>query len=138
MSKLNVRILKLGLMTAALFIVAILLKPNPGAKALSFVGSGRIIDSEFRSAGTSSIYWARIACDPEEVRQYIGMSRLPTNSSTLPLIQNRFSNRLINLPPNYGEYSTDWKEFEVGIGRYVIVAFNDRSANEVLYMTWSH
>lgn len=60
-----------------------------------------------------------------------------TVTSAFPHIQNRFNAKQMNLPPNYAEYTRDWKEFEVESGRYVIVAFNDNGKNEILYLTWS-
>ena len=136
MPKLRVRILKLASVVAVVSVAAILLKPNPDAKALGFVGSGKVIDSEFVAAGTSSRYWARISCDPEKVRQHLGIEQYTVNS-TFPIMQNRFNAKRMNLPPNYGEYTTNWKEFEVESGRYVIVAFNDHGKSEILYLTWS-
>ena len=118
--------------------VLILLRPNREAKALSFVGSGTIIDSETQVLGTSSQYWARIACDPQDVRRFIEMPNLPLNSPGLPRIQDRFGDGYMKWPPNFEEYSKDWKEFEIIKNRFVIVAFNDRDKDEVLYVAWSH
>ena len=128
---------KAALAVAILFGPVFLLTPNREAQALSFVGSGTIIDSETQINGTSSRYWARIACDPKEVRRHIEMPTFPLNSPGLPRIQDRFSDGYMKWPSNFGDYSKDWKEFGIRIGRWAIVAFNDKGADEVLFMTWS-
>lgn len=128
--------------TSAITIVGIigigyLLAPDKGGKALSFVGSGKIIESESQVIGTSSQYWAIIACDPKEVREFIKAKAYPSDSSGLNRLQDRFSDGYRKWPSNFDEYSTDLLSFEVRRNRWIIVAFNDTAAEEVLYLKWS-
>ncbi len=41
-------------------------------------------------------------------------------------------------PSNFSDYSDNLVSYEVGMGRFVIVAFNDKNHDEVLYVAWSH
>jgi hypothetical protein len=126
---------------AMLVGVSFLLTPNREAKALSFVGSGSILDSEARAVGTSSSYWARIICDPKAVRQFIKSHRFPASTPDTELprqIQAKFSAGFMEWPSNFSDYTEDWTKFEIGIGRFAIVAFNDKGTDEVLFITWSH
>ncbi|MBK1883126.1 hypothetical protein JIN85_11910 [Luteolibacter pohnpeiensis] len=132
---------KTAAIVAVLVGVSLLLTPNRDAKALSFVGSGSILDSKVRVVGTSSSYWARISCDPEAVRQFIKSHRFPvyTPDTELPReLQDKFSEGFMEWPTNFRDYSQDWTKFEIGMGRFAIVAFNDKGTNEVLFITWSN
>ena len=118
-----------------------LLTSNREAKALSFVGSGRILDSRTHVVGTSSSYWARINCDPKAVRQFIKTHKFPASTPDTELprrVQDKFTAGFMEWPSNFSEYTEDWTKFEIGMGRFAIVAFNDQSADEVIFITWSH
>ena len=123
----------------AIFVTIVyLLTPNREAKALSFVGSGKIIESEIQTIGTSSQYWARIACDPREVREFVKRTPFSRTYSSPDRIQDKFSEGFMKWPSNFSDYSSDLVSYEVGMGRFAIVAFNDKVQDEVLYVAWSH
>ena len=135
----SMRILaKVALAVAVIVGIAFLLKPNREAKALSLVGSGTIIDSETQVIGTSSQYWARIACDPTEVRKHLKRAPFARTFSLPDRIQDKFSQGFMKWPSNFSDYSDDLVSYEVGTGRFAIVVFNDKRNDEVLYVTWSH
>lgn len=135
----SMRILvKVALTVSVIIGIAFLLKPNNEAKALSLVGSGTIIDSETQVIGTSSQYWARIACDPKEVREHLKGAPFARTFSLPDRIQDKFSHELMKWPSNFSDYSDNLVSYEVGTGRFAIVAFNDKRNDEVLYVTWSH
>ena len=129
---------KVALTIASIVGIVFLLKPSREAKALSLVGSGTIIDSEFQHIGTSSQYWARIACDPKDVRQHLKGAPFVRTFSLPDRIQDKFSEGFMKWPSNFSDYSDDLVSYEVGMGRFAIVAFNDKNNDEVLYVTWSH
>lgn len=125
---------------ASLVGISFLLTPNREAKALSFVGSGSILESKTRVVGTSSSYWARITCDPTAVREFIKSHRLPASTPDTEgprQIGDKFSAGYMEWPSNFLDYTEDWTKFEIGMGRFAIVAFNDKGSNEVLFITWS-
>ena len=135
----SMRILtKVALAVVVIYGIAYLLTPNREAKALSLVGSGKVIDSETQVIGTSSQYWARIACDPEEVREYLKRAPFDRTYSLPDRIQDKFSDGFMKWPSNFSDYSNDLVSYEVGTGRFAIVAFNDKHDDEVLYVAWSH
>jgi len=53
-------------------------------------------------------------------------------------IQDQFSNSVMRWPFNFGDYSEAWQELEGRKGRFAIVAFNDKGADEVFFVTGSH
>ncbi|WP_411825419.1 hypothetical protein [Luteolibacter sp. AS25] len=129
---------KVALAVVILVGIVFLLRPNREAKALSLVGYGTIIDSETQVIGTSSQYWARIACDPEEVREFLKRSPYVRTFSLPDKIQDKFSDGFMKWPSNFSDYSDDLVSYEVGTGRFALVAFNDKGDDEVLYVVWSH
>ena len=128
---------KVALAVAVIVGIAVLLKPNRESEALSLVGSGTIIDSETQVLGTSSQYWARIECDPKEVREYLKGAPFVRTFSLPDRIQDKFSEGFMKWPSNFSDYSNDLVSYEVGMGSFVIVAFNDKDHDEVLYVAWS-
>ncbi len=131
-------VVKAGISVAVIVGIAFLLRPNREAKALSFVGSGKVIDSETQVIGTSSQYWARIACDPDKVRKFIERHSHSAYYPGAGRIQSKFSDGYMKWPANFEDYSEDWECFEIRNNRWVIVAFNDEGADEVLFVTWSN
>ena len=135
----SLRILaKVALAVAVIVGLVFLLKPNSEAEALSLVGSGTIIDSETKVIGTSSQYWARIACDPKEVREHLERAPFARTYSLRDRIQDKFSEGFMKWPSNFSDYSDNLVSYEVGMGRFAIIAFNDKHDDEVLYVAWSH
>ena len=59
------------------------------------------------------------------------------NNGQSPL-QYKFTNSPLKWPSNFEDYTDDWTEFEIGVGKFAILAFNERGANEVLFVKWSH
>ena len=94
----------------------VLMTPSRAQTAIKFVGSGNIIESDFKSYGFDSSYWTRIACNPQEVRRHIGMRVLPMHAVNQQRIQDRITSCGNKWPSNIGEYSGDWKEFEIKSG----------------------
>ena len=127
-----------ALLVAAIFGIVRLNPIDRGANALSFVGSGRVVDSEIQIIGTSSRYWARIACNPSEVRRFVEMRPFTPDAHYPTRVEDYFNAEFMERLPDFEAYSDDYKSFQVDVGRFVIVVFNDNGADEVLYFNWSH
>jgi hypothetical protein len=133
-------VVKFTIFVAILFGVAFLLTQNREAKALSFLGSGTIVESQTKMFGFDSFHWARINCNPQVVRKFIKTHHFPseTPDSEMPRrAQDEFKYFPLKWPGNFNDYTSEWIKFEVGQGRYTIVVFNDKGAGEVLYIHWN-
>lgn len=121
------------------FLAVYLLKPDHESKALEFIGTGSVLESSYGSLGTSSHFWARIECDPKQVRSFIETHSYPHSIDVLPVrLQDKFNNCAWSWPTNWSEYGEDWVEFEINKGKFVVVAFNkNKEVNEVFYIRWS-
>lgn len=114
--------------------VGVILTPTAEEQALDFVGSGKVLSSETKIHGFDMVYWARIKCSQDQVKEHLQITRkINTNRNLF----DRFGPSFLNWPSNVQEYSTNWHESKRA-GTHTIVAFNDRNDQEILYISWKH